>query len=281
MTGPVLVTGATGNQGGAVARHLLLHGWTVRALVRSTDSPAARLLSDQGVELRIGDLDDARSVRDAIAGAHGVFSVQPLAYEPTTLAVEVQRGKAVADEAQRAGVTHLVYSSVGGADRATGIDHFESKAEIERHIVELGLPATILRPAFFMDNLLHYAEATGERVLELPVLADRPMQMIAADDIGRIAADVFDHPIEYIGRGIEIAGDEISFTEVAAIYQRLTGTPTRLAVQPIEERMFEWFAESGYQADIDGLRERFPKLQRFEDFLRGRLESREKPVPAT
>ncbi|RJL27100.1 NmrA/HSCARG family protein [Bailinhaonella thermotolerans] len=267
----VLVIGATGRQGGATARALLDRGRAVRALVRDPAGPAARALRDQGAELVRGDLDDPGSLREAMLGAHGVFSVQALAYEPETLAAEVRQGKTVADIARDSGVAHLVYSSVGGADRHTGIDHFESKAEIERHILALGVPATILRPVFFMDNLLHYADAEGERLLSLPVRPDRPMQFIASDDIGLLAADAFEHPDHFIGRQIEIAGDELTFPEVARIYERVTGTPTRLETLPIEERMFEWFAEEGYQADIPALRRRHPELLTFERFLTRRL----------
>ncbi|MGI5171362.1 NmrA/HSCARG family protein [Spirillospora sp. CA-253888] len=267
----VLVTGATGNQGGATARALVERGWTVRALVRTPDSPAAQDLRALGVELVRGDLNDAASLREATAGAYGVFSVQPLAYEPETLAAEVRQGKAVADAAAGADVRHLVYSSVGGAERRTGIDHFESKAEIEAHIRALGLPATILRPVFFMDNLLHYADAEGERVMELPVLPDRPVQMIATADIGRIAAAAFDEPAGFLDAELEIAGDELPFARVAEIYQEASGVPTRLIPLPIEERMFEWFAEEGYEADLAALRERFPGLLTFEEFLTERL----------
>ncbi|MFD0540858.1 NmrA/HSCARG family protein [Actinomadura luteofluorescens] len=201
----VLVIGATGNQGGATARQLLARGRRVHALVRDPGSPAARGLRDGGAVLVQGDLDDAESLRKAMNGVRAVFSVQALAYEPRTLAAEVRQGKTVADIAKESGVAHLVYSSVGGAERDTGIDHFESKAEIERHILALGMPATILRPVFFMNNLLHYADARDERVLSLPVRPDKPMQFIAADDIGVFAADAFDDPERSIGRQIELA----------------------------------------------------------------------------
>ncbi|MFD4996110.1 NmrA/HSCARG family protein [Streptomyces buecherae] len=267
----VLVTGATGNQGGATARALLARGRTVRALVRDPDKPAALALRELGAELVRGDLNDVGSLRAAMAGVDGVFSVQPLAYEPETLATEVRQGKAVADAARETGVAHLVYSSVGGAERHTGIGHFETKAEIERHILALGLPATILRPVFFMDNLLHYADARGDRVLELPVRPERPMQMIASEDVARFVDAAFTDPDRYLGRQLEIAGDELTFTDVARVYERVTGTPTRLAPLPIEERMFAWFAEEGYRADIPSLRALQPELLTFEEFLRARL----------
>ncbi|UUU30227.1 NmrA/HSCARG family protein [Streptomyces sp. CA-210063] len=267
----VLVLGGTGNQGGATARELLSRGWTVHALVRNPDKPEARELKEQGAVLVKGDLEDVGSLREAVAGVYGVFSVQALAYEPETLAAEVRHGKAVADVAKEAGVAHFVYSSVGGAERETGIDHFESKAEIERHILELGLPATILRPVFFMNNLLHFADAKDERLMSLPVKPDKPMQFIASDDIGVFAANAFADPAEFIGKAIELAGDEITFPQVAEIYERVTGTPTRFEATPIEERMFEWFAEEGYQADIPALRKLHPGLLTFEQFLSQRV----------
>ncbi|MEU6108317.1 NmrA/HSCARG family protein [Streptomyces albidoflavus] len=267
----ILVLGATGNQGGATARALLSRGWTVRALVRDPGRPAARALEERGAELVQGDLADVASLRRAAAGAHGIFSVQPLAHEPETLAAEVRHGKAVADVAGETGVAHLVYSSVGGAERKTGIDHFETKAEIERHIERRGLPATVLRPVFFMDNLLYFAEAGDERVLSLPVEPHRPMQFIASEDIGAFAADAFERPAEYLGERIEIAGDELTFTQVAEAYERVTGTPTRLDPVPVEDRMFAWFAEEGYQADLLALRARRPDLLTFEQFLLRRL----------
>ncbi|MFB4300999.1 NmrA/HSCARG family protein [Actinomadura sp. NTSP31] len=267
----VLVAGATGKQGGGAARALLADGWDVRALVRDTDAAPARALARAGATLVHGDLDDAGSLAQAAAGAHGVFSVQPLAVTEEELATEVRRGTALADAARAAGVAHLVYSSVDGAERATGIDHFESKARIEEHIAAVFPSATILRPVFFMDNLLWYADATGERVLDLPVIPDRPMQMIATSDIGRIAAAAFAEPGDYLGARLAIAADAPTFEEVAATYQRVTGVPTRLAPKPIDERMFEWFAEDGYQADIPALRDDFPWLQRFEAFLRDAL----------
>ncbi|WP_410583039.1 NmrA/HSCARG family protein [Amycolatopsis sp. lyj-108] len=269
----VLVLGATGNQGGATARHLLARGRRVHALVRDAGKPEAKELERLGAVLVEGDLDAPASLRAAMTDVDGVFSVQPLAWQEETLAAEVRRGRSVADIAAETGVGHLVYSSVGGAERETGIDHFESKAEIERHIAALGLPATVLRPVFFMNNLLHYATppAGEDRVLALPVDPAKPMQMIAADDIGFFAATAFEDREGLLGQALEIAGDELTFPEVAASYERVTGVPTRFEPKPIEERMFEWFDESGYAADVAGLRSRYPGLTRFEDFLRENL----------
>ncbi|NUS05104.1 MAG: NmrA family NAD(P)-binding protein, partial [Nonomuraea sp.] len=208
--------------------------------------------------------------RAAMTGVHGVFSMQALALTEDELAREVRQGVAVADLAGELRVAHLVYSSVGGAERDTGIAHFASKWEIERHIAKLGVPATILRPAFFMTNLLYYAETAGdERVIALPFAS---MQLVAPEDIAHFAAEAFEHPGEYAGTRLEIASDVRTGPEIAEIYARVTGTPTRFEqTPPAGERMYEWFLESGYQADVAALRARHPGLSTFESFLRERL----------
>ncbi|GGO65270.1 NmrA/HSCARG family protein [Nonomuraea cavernae] len=274
----VLVTGATGGQGGAVARRLLDDGWAVRALVRGPDKQKARELKALGAELVTGDLDDPESLRAAAQGAHGVFSVQPADVADPHPAVEVRQGRNVADAAQAAGVAHLVYSSVGAAGRESGVAHFETKTEIEAHIDAIGVPATVLRPVFFMENwpsMLPQAE-NGERVGSIALDADTSLQMIALVDIGRIAADAFDTPAEFIGKKIEIAGDELTVRQIGEVFTRVDGIPTRFERQPIEElragaeevaKMFDWFDEKGYQADIAALRERYPELLTLEAWL--------------
>lgn len=146
----VLVSGATGQQGGAVARSLLGRGFAVRALTRDTDKEAAKELADLGAEVVKGDLEDRPSVERALDGVRGVFSVQQFfeaGYEG-----EVRQGVQLADRAKAAGVEHYVYSSVGSAHRETGIPHFESKWEVEEHVRASGVPYTVLRPVFFMQN---------------------------------------------------------------------------------------------------------------------------------
>ncbi|MCD9901495.1 NmrA family NAD(P)-binding protein [Streptomyces sp. MT29] len=167
------------------------------------------------------------------------------------------------------GATARELLSRGWSVRALVRDPDKPEAQALKEL--LGLPATILRPVFFMNNLLHFADVEGERVMSLPVKPDKPMQFIASDDIGVFAADAFDRPAEFTGREVELAGDEITFPQVAEVYERITGTPSRLEPTPIEERMFEWFAEEGYQADIPALRELHPGLLTFEQFLAQRL----------
>jgi len=207
IQGTILVTGATGKQGGAVARHLLSGGWQVRALTRDPLKPDAEALAKLGAEVVTGDLDQRNSIDQALAGAYGVFSVQNW---EAGAAREIQQGKTLADAARAAGVKHFVYSSVGGAERNTGIPHFDSKWEIEQHVRALGLPTTILRPVFFMDNFNspNFRPAILQGTLTLALRPARTLQIIAVDDIGGFAAQAFEKPGEYIGRAFELAGDE-------------------------------------------------------------------------
>ena len=146
----VLVAGATGRQGGAVIRNMLPKGWKLRALTRSLSSYAAQDLKRQGVEVVQGDLEDPASLARAAQGVYGIYSVQD--FWAVGAKREVQQGKNLADAAKKTGVQHLVYSSVGGAERNTGIPHWESKWEVEKYIRSLGLPVTILRPVTFMED---------------------------------------------------------------------------------------------------------------------------------
>src|SRR5262244_1485511 len=190
--GLVLVAGATGRQGGAVIRHMQPKGWKLRALTRTPGNAAAQDLARQGIEVVQGDLEDLTSLERAVRGVYGVYSVQD--FWAVGAKREVQQGKNLADAAKKAGVEHFVYSSVGGAERNSGIDHWESKWEIEEHIRKLGLPATMLRPAAFIEN--YYIDQVEIGILKGrlmdPIRADKPYQTIATDDIGAFAALAFE-----------------------------------------------------------------------------------------
>ncbi|MCS0602275.1 NmrA/HSCARG family protein [Streptomyces sp. LP11] len=281
-TGPVLVTGATGLQGGAVARELLRRGRDTRALVRDPDAPAARRLAALGATLRRGDLDDEASLRRAMDGVRGVFSVQTF-MTPAGLGGEVRQGRAVARAALAAGVAHVVYSSVGGAERHSGVPHFDSKRGIERYLAELGVPHTVLRPAFFMDNFAAHGvpREDGVLVVRLALRPNTRVQFIAVDDIAYFAAEAFERPQEYLSRSMELAGDELTATEVAEAFARRTGSPARFEELPLDAvaasphlpnapeiaLMFEWFQRHGYRADIPALRAEHPGLRDFTTYL--------------
>lgn len=277
--GKVLVLGASGSQGGSVARHLLEEGFTnVHGLVRTADGSRASLLAGQGVELHVGQLDDSGSLDAAMQDAQGVFCVLPL--DERGPEAEIARGRNVAGAAARAGVRHFVYSSAGGADRADGVPHFHAKHLVEQHVRGLGLPASIVRPALFMEDFAtfeHPRLVDGVAVFRSPVHPYTRRQMIAVDDIGMVVADMFARPSSFIGQTLEIAGDELTGPQVAGIYAQVTGQPARFEEQPVEEvravspdfaAMFTWLNEQGFRADIAGLREDYPRLATFETWLR-------------
>jgi uncharacterized protein YbjT (DUF2867 family) len=275
----ILVLGATGKQGGSTARYLLERGWAVRAFVRDPDKPAARDLVARGATLAQGDLDDADSLRAAMTGAYGVFSVQTPLGE-AGVPGEERHGKLVADIAKETGVQHLVHSSVGGAERPEGVHWRESKLRIEERIRENDLPATFLRPAYFMENLNNDmfppTLVGGELVYRRGLAPGVPLQMISAADNGYFAADAFDDPETYIGKNVELAGDELTGDQIAAVFQRHTGIPTRFEAIPMEELKvtnpwqaiaYDWMNRIGYSADIPTLRAQHPGLLTLEEWL--------------
>ncbi len=275
----ILVLGATGHQGGAAARELVARGFSVRALTRDPDKPAARSLVELGAAVVKGDLDDPRSVRRAMDAVHGVFSVQT-PYGPGGAEREAQEGIAVVDAAKDAGVEHLVYSSVGGAERNTGIAHFDSKYLIEKRLRAAGIHATIIRPVFFMENFASAGprEVGGDLVLRVALSPETRLQMIAARDIGVFAALAFEGRQGIAGQALEIAGDELAMTEVASAFAAATGRPVRYERQPLAEleqwnaemaKMFGWFEAGGYQANIPALRRLHPALTTLAAWLAG------------
>lgn len=276
----VLVTGATGRQGGAVVRHLLPKGWKLRALTRNAATHVAKELAGQGVEVVQGDLEDAASLDRACRGVYGIYSVQD--FWSVGAKREVQQGKNLADAAKKAGVQHFVYSSVGGAERNTGIPHWESKWEVEKHIRQLALPATIFRPAAFMEmyNVLEVEVGLLKGKLVDALRGDKPYQTIATDDIGAFVALAFEHPKEFIGLELEIAGSELTNLDAAKVFSRVLARPVRFSKLPLPivrlfmskefYKMFRWFNEAGFKADIAALRRSYPEvhLHTLEEWLR-------------
>lgn len=275
MKRTIVVLGATGQQGGAVAQALITDGrWHVRALTRDPASHGSRLLSVAGAEVVRADMDDLDSLQHGMQGAYGVFSVQGTDQGGD---IETARGIDVAEAARFAQVTHFVYSSVGGAERTTGIGHFDSKWRVEEYVRAIGLPASIVRPTFFMENLAKPAmRAVVLALLRSYVPAPKPLQMVATQDIGRWVATAFAHPEAYLGRTEELAGDELTYGEIVRALRRhgrwagLPLTVPRVLLRPLPHelrRMFAWFGTAGYQADLAHLRTRDPKLRRLDDWL--------------
>ncbi|UCC81603.1 MAG: NmrA/HSCARG family protein [Gemmatimonadota bacterium] len=265
--GTILVTGATGQQGGAVARELLTAGHTVRAMTRDPESEGAKALAGLGADLVQGDLNDEASLVRAVDGAWGVFAVQNT-WE-AGLEGEVEQGKRLAAVAREHGVQHFVYSSVGSAHRETGIPHFETKWQIEEAIRDYGFPSyTILRPVFFMENWTSpwFKPAIDEGNLAIGISPETRLQQIALADIGRYGRLAFEQHERLNGQAIDLAGDELTGPEAAEIVSKASGRSVTFFQVPIEQVramsedfaiMLEWFDDVGYNADIEGNAEKY------------------------
>ncbi|HXH37134.1 MAG TPA: NmrA/HSCARG family protein [Thermoanaerobaculia bacterium] len=257
----VLITGATGKQGGATLRHLARQGgFKIRAMTRKPDSAAAKAVAALGADVVAADLDDSASLERALAGVWGVFSVQN-SWE-AGVEKEEEQGKRLAKLARDHGVQHFVYTSVGSAQEKTGIPHFENKGRIEETVKALGFPShTILRPVFFMENLPSPAFLNGDKLVST-LKPDTKLQMIATDDIGRFGARAFVAAGEMNGIALDIAGDAVTMPEAAEAISELVGkdvTYQRIPIEAVRQnsddmaRMLEWFDAVGYSADIPSL----------------------------
>jgi uncharacterized protein YbjT (DUF2867 family) len=261
----VLVCGATGQQGGALARVLLDKGHRVRALVRRPDSPGARELERLGAELAEGNFEEPSTIEDAAKGMDAIFVVAT-PFE-AGMEAETRHGIAAVDAAKAAGVEHLVYSSVANADEDTGIPHFDSKRKVEEHIEGLGIPYTIVAPVYFMENLLSpwTLPELKEGRLPMALPSSRPLQQIALSDIAAFTALVLENRDRFGGRRVDIASDELAGEKAAEILTRVTGREIHYVELSLEQvrqamgedgaRMFEWFDQVGYSADIEALRQ--------------------------
>lgn len=263
----ILVTGATGRQGGAVARHLLKNGYKVVVMTRSPQGEKAGMFRALGAEVVQGDYDAPKSCDLALEGMWGVFAVQNT-WEAGVEREEAQ-GKRFAELARKKGVTHYVYASVGSAHRNTGIPHFDNKWRIEQTVRSLGFPSyTIIRPAFFMDNFTSpwFLPGLLEGKLQAGLKPETKLQMIASDDIGRFGFLAFEHHEKMNGVELDISGDVHTMPETAEIIGRAMGRAIRFVEVPKEEVrkmsedyaiMLEWFDRVGYNVDIAALAQKY------------------------
>ncbi|MFE4967585.1 NmrA/HSCARG family protein [Streptomyces sp. NPDC056660] len=277
MTGPAVgVVGATGQQGGAVVRHLLAAGTAVRALVLDPASARARQLAALGVTLVPADLGDEAAVTAAFTGLDAVFAMTTFVTEGP--AGEVRHGRAIADAAEAAGVARVVYSSVGGAERATGIPHFESKWQVEEYLRSKDLSVTVIRPVFFMDNFTNRSPITDdqrEQVFRYPLKPGVPLQMIAVEDIGAVCATALLDPAAIADGHLEIAGDELTPEQIARVFQEWSGVATRFEAEDVsgiadddQRAMYAWFTQPpSYIADFDATRRLRPSVLTLPGFL--------------
>lgn len=277
----IVVTGATGRQGGATARRLLAGGRPVRALVRDTTAPAAKALETAGAELVRGDLDEPSSLPAALEGAAALFAVPPVAFGPAGADVEGEfaRGRALIDAAAAVGVEHAVFTGVASTPGRLGGS--EGKRRIEEHLRERIRSVTVLRPVRFMSNYLGSIPVGLDGIVQgvhrqvFP--PDEPAQIIAVEDIAEFAALAFDQPDRFAGRTLELAGDAPTPTEAVAAISEATGVPVRYeqithaeaaALNPEIARTREsWAAGSRWHADIEALRVIHPGLRTLADWL--------------
>ena len=239
----VAVTGATGRQGGAVARHLLSDGWQVRALTRKPDGPAARALAALGAEMVGADMMDQGDLVHAFGGAYGVYSVQN--FMPAGTDAEIKQGRNVADAAKATGVEHVVYGSAGTGAADTGIGSWNSKLAVQAHLEELGLPHTVLRPMAFMELMTDkgfFPPVSTWSLMPRLMGYDRPVGWICLQDLGAIAARVFAEPDRFIGADLSLVSDVQSIAQCRQFWREVYGRPPRRLPMPVW--MFERFVGS-------------------------------------
>lgn len=267
----ILVFGATGKQGGAVVKALLKSEFAIRAVTRDVNQPRSLALAAQGVEIVKAEYSDVESLKKALICVYGVYSVHGMV---GGLKAEIEQGKLLADLAKEAGVKHFVYSSVGGAERKSGIGHFESKWQVEEHIRSIGLPNTIIRPVFFMENFTSFPPFIMFSILR-GCLKGKPLQMVAVEDIGKWVALAFSNPEKYIGKQIEIAGDELSIEELRSAWSRAKGKNQasiklpKFIISLMGEggTMFLWFGTYGYKANLKECKDQVGDMMNFEQWL--------------
>jgi len=268
----VVVTGATGNQGGAVVKSLLERGHAVRAVTRNTDSAKARDLANAGVTLVRASLEDTAALTKALEGATSFFAMTTPFGGGTQ--AETKQGISAADAAKVAGV-HLVFTSVGSANRQTGVPHFDSKFEVEKHIAKIGVRATILAPVYFMDNLHFGKEQLAKGIYAAPLPPTRRLAQVAIADIGAVAVRLLEDPGRFAGKRFDLASDELTGNDVVTTLSRITGRPFSYFQVPLDvirrrmgedgAKMYEWFDRVGFTVDRPALRREFPDVA-FHDF---------------
>jgi len=259
----ILVAGATGNQGGSVVKALISDYHDVVGISRNLQSPKAQKLKEQGVEMVSVDFTNKDELVKIMKKVDTVFSLTtPFEKGPEN---EITQGKSMASAAQEAGVGHFIFNSVGDANKITGVPHFDSKYEVEKHISLLGLPYTIIGPTYFMDNLFYPTNLGNlkEGWLKMALPGHRKLQYIAVEDIGKFVAIVVNEREKMFSRRINISGDELTGIEAAEILSRVTEKkikyqgfdPSEIEAKDQDmATMYRWFKNTGYSADLTELK---------------------------
>jgi len=245
----ILVTGATGRQGGAVAKHLLSRGFRVKALTRNPKSKKAAALESMGAEIVQGDLNKPLSYTTHLEDLYGIYSVQTFANGVTK---EIAQGIQLANQAKAIGISHFVYASAVGTTLNTGIPHWESKRTIEQHVKSIGIPYTIVKPSSFYENLLVPQVQSGiyKGNLGTPLKNNTKQYSIAVDDIGAACATIFSQTDSFLEKEITLANELLSSDEMASVlsdtlgisvkYQKMPSLITRIFLGKNLYQMFKW-----------------------------------------
>jgi len=274
----ILIIGATGQQGGSLARILLQKKHKVYALTRGREaqSSAAQDLVNKGAIVVKGDLNDPDSLRHAVKDIESIF-LMGTPFEDGTEG-EIRRGKLMADIAKENKVEHLVYSSVVNADKNTGIPHFDSKYEVEQHIKNLRIPYTIIGPTFFMENLLYQRQGLQQGQFTLPLSPSTILQQIPVQNIAEFLALVIESPERFLGKRIDIASDEVTGQQATEILSNVLEHKIEYTPIPAPNddlaRMFEWYEKVGTDIDIASLHKEYPTVNwlSFKDWARSKLK---------
>lgn len=275
----IFVTGATGNQGGAVTTSLIKIGFKVKALTRKPDSVKAQNLQKPNVELIKGDLNDVKSFRHHLKDIDGIFSVQSF---ENGVDQEIKQGMDLANLAKEFGINHFLYSSIAGADLNTGIPHFDSKYKIENHIRQIGLPFTIIRANSLFENFLipQLRSRIMKGKLASPINKNTTQQFISAIDIGKISADIFLNKEKYIGKTMTIGSEEMDMQQVAATfsevldkeisYQKFPMLIARLVMGKDLYKMFQWINENDaiFMKDLELFKKDNPNLLSLSQWIK-------------
>jgi uncharacterized protein YbjT (DUF2867 family) len=261
----VLVLGATGGQGGAVADALIKAGRPVRALVRNPTPARAVKLARAGAQLAVAEFTDRKALTAAMRAVAAAFALTtPFESGP---AAEVEQGRAIIDAAAAAQLPHLVFSSVAGAAADTGIPHFESKATIERALAISGLPHTVVAPTYFYDNALAGYQDLLAGILDLSLPEDHRLQQLDRSDLGSFVALILADPEPFAGCRIELASDAPTPLQMSQTLTAALGRPVRFREVPVSAirspdmaAMWRFLRAGGYQADIAALRHAYPTV---------------------
>ncbi len=220
---PILVFGATGRQGGSVAKALLKAGWPVHALVQDSSKAASLQLRNAGVELVQGSYEEVNVIRSAMKDAYGVFSVLPANLPAED---EIRHGISIADIAAETGINHFVYSSGASVgNELTGVPRFDTKPRIEAHVRQLDMTTTIIRPMIFMEMLLRPGFGLDEGRLVSLIRPDNSIQLTAVEDIGRFVAAVLADKPRFGGATLKIASDRLTGRQLGIALSEAAGRP--------------------------------------------------------